>query len=122
MNSPIDQHRTRPGKLPACPVELSLQLVGSKWKVLVLRELIQGPLRFSELARRLHPVSGKVLTTCLRSMEDDGLLTRTVYAEIPPRVVYELTEIGSKLDIVLEAMDTFGEQYRAAVSQQSSRP
>ena len=81
-------------QIPACPVETTLTLIGSKWKVLILRDLIDGKKRFGELKRSVGKVTQKVLTAQLREMETDGLITRTVYAEVPPRVEYELTELG----------------------------
>lgn len=98
--------------LPACPVETTLSLITSRWKVLVLRDLMDGPRRFSELQRSIGRVSQKMLTQSLRQMETDGLLTRTVYAEVPPRVEYELTELGHSLQPVLDALSTWGAGYQ----------
>ena len=97
--------------LPACPVETTLTLISDKWKVLILRDLMPGTKRFGELMRSLRGVSQKVLTAQLRQMEDSGLLTRTVYPEVPPRVEYSLTELGRNLKPVLDAMQQWGEQY-----------
>ena len=97
--------------LPACPVETTLTLISDKWKVLILRDLMPGTKRFGELMRSLRCVSQKVLTAQLRQMEDSGLLTRTVYPEVPPRVEYSLTELGRSLKPVLDAMQQWGEQY-----------
>ena len=97
--------------LPACPVETTLTLISDKWKVLILRDLMPGTKRFGELMRSLRGVSQKVLTAQLRQMEDSGLLTRTVYPEVPPRVEYSLTELGRSLKPVLDAMQQWGEQY-----------
>lgn len=99
--------------LPACPVETTLTLISDKWKVLILRDLLPGTRRFGELKRSLGGVSQKVLTTQLRQMEDSGLLTRTVYPEVPPRVEYTLTELGTSLRPVLEALRDWGEEYQA---------
>ena len=99
--------------LPACPVETTLTLISDKWKVLILRDLLSGTKRFSELKRSINGVSQKVLTAQLRQMEDSGLLTRTVYPEVPPRVEYTLTELGSSLRPVLEALRDWGEEYQA---------
>lgn len=99
--------------LPACPVETTLTLISDKWKVLILRELLPGTRRFGELKRSLSGVSQKVLTAQLRQMEDSGLLTRTVYPEVPPRVEYTLTELGSSLRPVLKALRDWGEEYQA---------
>ena len=99
--------------LPACPVETTLTLISDKWKVLILRDLLPGTRRFGELKRSLSGVSQKVLTAQLRQMEDSGLLTRTVYPEVPPRVEYTLTELGASLRPVLEALRDWGEEYQA---------
>lgn len=100
--------------LPACPVETTLSLIGSKWKVLILRELMPGTKRFGELKASIGAVSQKVLTTQLREMEADGLLVREVFAEVPPRVEYSLTDAGRSLSPVLDALRTWGESYKAA--------
>lgn len=99
--------------LPACPVETTLMLIGDKWKVLILRDLMNGTMRFGELKKSIGHVSQKVLTSQLRDMEDKGLLTRTVYAEVPPRVEYTLTETGRSLKPVLDAMVAWGENYKS---------
>ena len=99
--------------LPACPVETTLTLIGDKWKVLILRDLLPGTKRFGELKRSVGGVSQKVLTSQLRQMEGSGLLTRTVYPEVPPRVEYTLTELGRSLKPVLDAMEVWGEGYKA---------
>lgn len=100
-------------KLPACPVETTLTLIGNKWKVLILRDLLSGTKRFGELKKSVGTVSQKVLTAQLRDMESDGLLTRTVYPEVPPRVEYELTELGLSLKPILDSMCVWGENYKA---------
>lgn len=100
-------------ELPACPVETTLSLIGDKWKVLILRDLMPGTKRFGELKKSVGNVSQKVLTAQLRSMEESGLLIRTVYAEVPPRVEYTLTETGYSLKPVLDAMWAWGEDYKA---------
>lgn len=100
-------------ELPSCPVETTLTLIGDKWKVLILRDLLPGTKRFGELKRSIGNVSQKVLTAQLRAMEDSGLLTRTVYAEVPPRVEYTLTELGQSLRPILDAMWDWGEEYKA---------
>ena len=97
---------------PACPVETTLSLIGSKWKVLILRDLMDGKKRFGELKKSVGAVTQKVLTAQLREMERDGLLTRTVYPEVPPRVEYELTSLGLSLGPVLDAMRLWGEGYK----------
>ena len=99
-------------ELPACPVETTLTLIGDKWKVLILRDLLPGTKRFGELRKSIGQVSQKVLTAQLRQMEDSGLLTRTVYPEVPPRVEYTLTELGYSLKPVLDALGCWGEGYK----------
>lgn len=100
--------------LPACPVETTLTLIGNKWKVLILRDLLPGTKRFGELKKSLGSVSQKVLTAQLRDMEADGLVLRTVYPEVPPRVEYTLTDLGMSLKPVLDSMLTWGENYKAS--------
>ena len=97
--------------LPACPVETTLTLISDKWKVLIIRDLLPGTKRFGELKKSIGSVSQKVLTSQLRQMEESGLLTRTVYPEVPPRVEYTLTELGYSLEPVLNAMRIWGEEY-----------
>ena len=98
--------------LPACPVETTLMLIGDKWKVLILRDLVDGTKRFGELKKSIGSVSQKVLTAQLRDMEQKGLVSRKVYAEVPPRVEYTLTELGYSLRPVLESMRDWGEAYK----------
>lgn len=100
--------------LPACPVETTLAVIGSRWAVLILRDLLTGTKRFSELKRSVGHISQKVLTANLRAMEARGLLTRIVYPEVPPRVEYTLTAAGESLRPVLEALAAWGEGYQAA--------
>lgn len=99
-------------ELPACPVETTLTLIGDKWKVLILRDLLGGTKRFGELKKSIGSVSQKVLTAQLRAMEESGLLTRKVYAEVPPRVEYTLTPLGMSLRPILDAMWAWGEGYQ----------
>ena len=99
-------------ELPACPVETTLMLIGDKWKVLILRDLMEGTKRFGELKKSIGTVSQKVLTAQLRDMEAKGLLTRTVYAEVPPRVEYTLTETGRSLKPILDSMVGWGTDYQ----------
>ena len=99
-------------ELPACPVETTLMLIGDKWKVLILRDLMEGTKRFGELKTSIGTVSQKVLTAQLRDMEDKGLLTRKVYAEVPPRVEYTLTETGYSLKQILDSMVAWGTDYQ----------
>ena len=101
-------------EMPVCPVATTVALIGSKWKLLIMRNLLTRPWRFNELKKDLEGISQKVLTDSLRSMEADGLLTRTVYPEVPPRVEYTLTELGYSLRPILEAMRVWGEDYKAA--------
>lgn len=105
--------------LPACPVETTLTLIGDKWKVLILRDLLPGTKRFGELQRSVGNISQKVLTTQLRSMETNGLVSRTVYAEVPPRVEYNLTDLGRSLSPILDAMSNWGTEYKAKLSASS---
>ena len=100
-------------ELPACPVETTLTLISDKWKVLILRDLLTGTKRFNELKRSIGHVTQKVLTAQLRQMEASGLLTRKVYAEVPPRVEYTLTELGYSLKPILDAMWAWGEAYKS---------
>lgn len=100
-------------ELPACPVETTLALIGDKWKVLILRDLMPGPKRFGELKKSIGHVSQKVLTAQLRDMEENGLLHRRTYAEVPPRVEYSLTDLGRSLKPVLDALQEWGARYKA---------
>ena len=102
--------------LPACPVELALLLISNKWKVLIIRDLLDGTKRFSELKKSINNISQKVLTSNLREMEENDLLTRKVYPEIPPRVEYTLTDIGYSLKTLLDDMDKWGTWYRREVN------
>ena len=101
-------------ELPACPVETTLTLIGDKWKVLILRDLLPGTKRFGELKKSIGSVSQKVLTAQLRDMEENGLINRKVYAEVPPRVEYSLTDLGKSLEPILDAMWYWGEGYKAS--------
>jgi len=102
-------------ELPDCPVATTVSLIGSKWKLLIIRNLLARPWRFNELKKDLEGISQKVLTDSLRSMEEDGIVTRTVYAEVPPRVEYALSELGESLRPVLDAMMDWGNAYKGAV-------
>lgn len=99
-------------ELPLCPVETTLMLISDRWKILILRDLMNGTKRFSELKKSIGTVSQKVLTSQLRQMEANGLLTRKVYPEVPPRVEYTLTDLGYSLEPVLQAMRIWGEGYQ----------
>ena len=92
-------------ELPACPVATTVHMVGSKWKHLILRNLLARPWRFNELRKNLEGISQKVLTDSLRSMEEDGIITRTVYPEVPPRVEYSLSELGESMRPIIKAME-----------------
>ena len=99
-------------ELPDCPVATTVQLIGNKWKLLILRNLLIRPWRFNELRKDLDGISQKVLTESLRSMESDGIIVRTVYAEVPPRVEYSLSELGETLRPILDAMKAWGTEYK----------
>lgn len=97
--------------IPDCPVEMTLKLIGEKWKVLIIRDLLTGTKRFSELKRSVSGITQKVLTSNLRSMEEAGLVNRKVYAEVPPKVEYSLTETGFSLEPILDSMVLWGSAY-----------
>ena len=99
-------------EMPACPVATTVRLIGSKWKLLIIRNLLQRPWRFNELKKNLEGISQKVLTDSLRSMEADGIVTRTVYPEVPPRVEYALSELGESMRPVMDAMEKWGIKYK----------
>lgn len=99
-------------ELPACPVVTTVSLIGSKWKLLIMRNLLARPWRFNELRKDLDGISQKVLTDSLRSMEEDGLITRTVYPEVPPRVEYALSDLGKSLKPILDSMVAWGNSYK----------
>ena len=98
--------------LPECPVATTVQVIGNKWKLLILRNLLVRPWRFTELQRDLEGISQKVLTDSLRSMEADGIVIRTAYAEVPPRVEYSLSELGETMRPILDSMSAWGEAYK----------
>ena len=100
-------------ELPACPVAITVQMIGSKWKLLIMRNLLQRPWRFNELKKDLEGISQKVLTDSLRSMEADGIVTRTVYPEVPPRVEYALSPLGESMRPIMDAMERWGNAYKA---------
>ena len=99
-------------ELPECPVATTVQLIGSKWKLLILRNLLQRPWRFNELKKSLEGNSQKVLTDSLRSMEADGLITRTIYPEVPPRVEYALSDLGQSMRPIIKVMEDWGINYK----------
>ncbi|MBR4697716.1 MAG: helix-turn-helix transcriptional regulator [Candidatus Methanomethylophilaceae archaeon] len=103
-------------ELPPCPVETTLMMIGDKWKVLIIRELLPGTKRFNEIHRSIDGISQKVLTQKLREMESDNLLERRVYAEVPPKVEYSLTELGMTLRPILDSMERWGTEYKAAMA------
>lgn len=103
-------------ELPACPVETTLLLISNKWKVLILRDLMEKTMRYNELKASIGSISQKVLTSNLRAMEEDGLLIRTVYPEVPPRVEYTLTAQGRSLKPILDAMWSWGEDYQKHIN------
>ena len=105
--------KTKAELLPECPVATTVQLIGNKWKLLIIRNLRVRPWRFNELHKNLDGISQKVLTDSLRSMEADGLITRTVYAEVPPRVEYALSELGETMRPILDAMEAWGNSYKS---------
>lgn len=100
-------------ELPACPVATTVQLIGSKWKILIIRNLMTRPWRFNELHKSLEGISQKVLTSNLREMEHTGLIERRAYAEVPPRVEYSLSELGESMRPIIDAMREWGENYKA---------
>ena len=109
-------------ELPACPVETTLMLIGDKWKVLIIRDLISGTKRFGELKKSVSGISQKVLTSNLRDMEENGLLTRKVFPEVPPRVEYTLTDLGHSMRPILDAMAEWGTAFKAGSLRRQSVP
>ena len=101
-------------ELPVCDVATTVQLIGSKWKLLIIRNILARPWRFNELKNDLEGISQKVLTDSLRSMEDDGIIVRNVYPEVPPRVEYSLSELGESMRPILDAMAVWGAEYKAS--------
>lgn len=105
-------------ELPECPVATTVQLIGNKWKLLIIRNLLNRPWRFNELKKDLDGISQKVLTDSLRSMEEDGIITRTVYPEVPPRVEYALSELGETMRPILASMEQWGTNYKVSLTQE----
>ena len=99
-------------ELPAYPVATTVQMIGSKWKLLIMRNLLQRPWRFNELKKDLEGISQKVLTDSLRSMEADGIITRTVYPEVPPMVEYALSDLGESMRPIIKSMEVWGMAYK----------
>ena len=106
-------------ELPACPVSTTVQLIGSKWKLLILRNLMVRPWRFNELRRDLEGISQKVLTDSLRALEEDKIITRTVYPEVPPRVEYALSPLGESMRPILDTMEEWGTNYKKRMAGES---
>ena len=102
-------------ELPECPVATTVSLIGSKWKLLIIRNLLARPWRFNELQKSLDGVSQKVLTDSLRSMESDGIIVRTVYPEVPPRVEYSLSELGESMRPIIKSMEEWGLDYKKSM-------
>jgi len=102
-------------ELPECPVATTVQLIGNKWKLLILRNLLARPWRFNEMLKSIPGISQKVLTDNLRSLEKDGIVTRTVYPEVPPRVEYALSELGESMRPIIAAMESWGRGYQEMV-------
>ncbi len=117
METEKDILKTPAKELPTCPVETTLTLISDKWKVLILRDLLPGTKRFGELKKSIGHISQKVLTAQLRQMEESGLVTRTVFPEVPPHVEYTLTDLGYSLKPILDAMWDWGENYKAQIGQ-----
>lgn len=103
-------------ELPECPVASTVQLIGNKWKLLIIRNLLKGPQRFMELKNGVPGISQKVLTDNLRAMESDGIVSREVFAEVPPKVVYYLTDIGMSLLPIIDAMADWGDKYKSLIA------
>ena len=110
--------KTKTELLPECPVATTIQLIGNKWKLLIIRNLLVRPWRFNELQKNLDGISQKVLTDSLRTMEADGIITRTVYAEVPPRVEYALSELGESMRPILNSMEQWGLSYKSTISKE----
>lgn len=104
-------------ELPDCPVATTVSLIGSKWKLLIMRNLLVRPWRFNELQKSLDGISQKVLTDSLRSMEADGIITRTVYPEVPPRVEYSLSELGESMSPIIKSMEAWGNNYKQGLEE-----
>ena len=103
-------------EMPACPVATTVALIGSKWKLLIIRNLLVRPWRFNELKKDLYGISQKVLTDSLRSLEGDGIITRTVYPEVPPHVEYALSELGESMRPIIDSMEAWGSFYKEKIA------
>lgn len=108
-------------ELPACPVETTMSLISNKWKILILRELLAGTKRFNELQKSIAAISQRMLTLNLRSMEEDGIVIRKVFAEVPPRVEYRLSELGRTLEPIIDAMWDWGQSYKRRMESRQTR-
>lgn len=110
--------RSKEDILPDCPVALTVSMIGSKWKLLIMRNLLSRPWRFNELQKSIDGISQKALTEALRSMEADGIVSRTVYPEVPPRVEYALTELGESMRPIIKSMESWGIAYREQLQEE----
>ena len=108
-------HMLTKAELPECPVATTLQLIGNKWKILILRNLMARPWRFNEMLRSIPGISQKVLTDNLRALENDEIITRTVFPEVPPRVEYALSDLGESMRPIIKAMEAWGTGYQQQV-------
>ena len=120
QGKPAGEHKSMLTKeeLPECPVATTVQLIGNKWKLLIIRNLLREPQRFTQLRNTIPGISQKVLTDNLRALEADGLVNREVFAEVPPRVVYSLSELGNTLRPIIDAMQAWGDDYKQKFSEQ----
>ncbi len=103
-------------ELPECPVASTVQLIGNKWKLLIIRNLLKGSQRFMQLKNGIPGISQKVLTDNLRAMENDGIVSREIFAEVPPKVIYSLTDIGKSLLPIIDAMADWGDKYKSLMT------
>ena len=110
--------RSKDDILPECPVATTVSLIGSKWKLLIMRNLLARPWRFNELQKSIDGISQKALTEALRSMEADGIVSRTAYPEVPPRVEYALTELGESMRPIINAMENWGKAYKEQMQEE----
>lgn len=113
--------RSKEDILPECPVATTVSLIGSKWKLLIMRNLLVRPWRFNELQKSIDGISQKALTDALRSMEADGIVIRTAYPEVPPRVEYSLTEQGESMRPIIKSMENWGMAYKERMQEQGRR-
>lgn len=110
--------RSKEDILPECPVATTVMMIGSKWKLLIMRNLLARPWRFNELQKSIDGISQKALTEALRSMEADGIVSRTVYPEVPPRVEYALTKLGESMRPIIKSMETWGMAYKEQMKEE----